>query len=372
MSKLKRAYQAGVGNIKAKKAYSPFPRTGLVKKYEPFIRNEVRDYCKQYPSVRYEEMLAEAVKIAVKFEPKFDPNLGNDFSTPLRWHLKELHRFAQKEFSSWQIPVSTAERAANDLEAKRNGIGGDDPRQVNFSGGGNGARLTLDLQSITGPLIDVTASYSLEHRHRVVVGTQLRNSDWDYANGVMDRATPDVKVVLEGRKPSPITSAYIAALLAHSEQRQRETDQEAENQRNGDWAPVFLTPNQLRLDVGFYVGRQPPKLDPDYQPIASLNETVTNDDGDLVGNLGDTIADTAPAEAADDRAEELRDAAETERLQAIVDAERPHLSPKETIVLNEWMLGSLTIGEVADKVGMTPGGASKMAARLEKRLRTKK
>ena len=283
MSKLKRAYQAGVGNIKVVKAYSPFPRTGLVKKYEPFIRNEVRDYCKQYPSVRYEEMLAEAVKIAVKFEPKFDPNLGNDFSTPLRWHLRELHRFAQKEFSCWQMPVSTTGRETNDLERRRNGIGGDDPRRVNFSGGGNGARFTLDLQWITGPLIDVTASYSLEHRHRVVVGTHLRNSEWDYANGVMDRATPDVKVVLEDRKPSPITSAYIAALLAHSEQRQRETDQEAENQRNGDWAPVFLTPNQLRLDIGFYNGRQPPKLEPDYLPIASLSESITNDDGRLGG-----------------------------------------------------------------------------------------
>ena len=371
MSKLKRAYQAGVGNIKAKKTYSPFPRTGLVKKYEPFIRNEVRDYCKQYPNVRYEEMLAEAVKIAVKFEPKFDPNLGNDFSTPLRWHLRELHRFAQKEFSSWQMPVSTEREEANDLERKRNGIGGNDPRQVNFSGGGNGARFTLDLQWITGLLIDVTASYSLEHRHRVVVGTQLRNSDWDYANGVMDRATPDVKVVLEGRKPSPITSAYIAAILANSEQRQRETDQEAENQRNGDWAPVFLTPNQLRLDIGFYVGRQPPKLEPDYLPIASLNETITNDDGHQT-TLGDTIADGSPAEAAEDRAEELRDSRNGAAPGAIVDAERPSLSQKEAIVLDEWMLGHLTIAEVATKAGMTKGGASKMAARLEKHFRTKK
>jgi hypothetical protein len=180
-----------------------------------------------------------------------------------------------------------------------------------------------------------------------------------------------VKVALEGRKPSPITSAYIAAVLAYSEQRQRETDQEAENQRNGDWAPVFLTPNQLRLDIGFYNGRQPPKLDPDYLPIASLSETVTNDDGDSVGNLGDTIADTAPAEAAEDRADELRDAAETERLQAIFDGERTLLGPKETVVVNDWLLGNLTIAEVADNVGMSRGGVSKMAARVTKRLRAK-
>ena len=152
MSKLKRAYQAGVGNIKAKKTYSPFPETGLVKKYEPFIRKEVRDHwCKIYPNVRYEEMLAEAVKIAVAIEPKFDPKIAKDFSTVLRHWFLGLHRFAQKEFSSWQMPVSTAQREANDLERKRNGIGGDDPRRVNFSGGGNGASLTLDLQWITGP-----------------------------------------------------------------------------------------------------------------------------------------------------------------------------------------------------------------------------
>jgi DNA-directed RNA polymerase specialized sigma subunit len=71
MSKLTRRYQAGVGNIKNDKAYDPFPKSGLVKKYAPFIRSEVRDYCKQYPSVRYEEMLAEAIKIAVEYSRSF-------------------------------------------------------------------------------------------------------------------------------------------------------------------------------------------------------------------------------------------------------------------------------------------------------------
>src|SRR5262249_28582443 len=117
-----------MGNIKNEKAYDPFPKSGLVRKYAPFIRKEVRDYCKQYPYVRYEEMLAEAVRIAVKFEGKFDPDKAKDFSTPLRWHLKGLHRFAQKEHSSWKIPVPKAQRDANELEKRRNGIGGDDPR----------------------------------------------------------------------------------------------------------------------------------------------------------------------------------------------------------------------------------------------------
>ena len=40
-------------------------------------------------------------------------------------------------------------------------------------------------------------------------------------------------------------------------------------------------------------------------------------------------------------------------------------------MVNDWLLGNLTIAEVADKVGMSKGGVSKMAARVTKRLRAK-
>jgi DNA-directed RNA polymerase specialized sigma subunit len=372
MSKLRKRYLAGVGNIKDEKTYDPFPKSGLVRKYAPFIRSEVREYCKMYPNVRDEEMLAEAIRIAVKFEPNFDSNLGNDFSTPLRWHLKGLHRFAQKEFSSWQIPVSKKQRDANDLERKRNGIGGDDPRAVNFSGGGNGARFTLDLQWLTGtPISDRNVSYSQPHRHRIVLGTQLRGRDWDYANGIVDRATPDVKAVLEDRKPSPITNGYIRAVITHSERQQREANQEAENQRNGNYAPVFSQADEQKIDIGFYEGRKPPRLEPDYAPVASLDEAHTDDEGSKT-TLHDTTADTAPAESAEAREDELRIEVDHVRFLAAIEAMRPSLNQKETTVLDDWLLGSLTIAEVADKVGMTRGGVSKLAARLEKRLRTKK
>src|SRR5262245_51295556 len=234
-----------MANIKDDKSHDPFPKTGLVRKYAPFIRSEARYYAKMYPTVRYEEILAEAIRLAVEFEPRFDPTLGNDFSTPLRHHLKRLHRFGQKEFSCWQIPISRAERDANDLERKRNGIGGGDPRPVSFSGG-NGARITIDVQ------------WNTDDRHRIVIGTQLRNSDWDYSNGVVDRAGPDIKAVLGDRAPCPITKGYIAGIVTNSELRQRETNQEAENQRSGDYAPVFLKPDRQQVDIGFYKGRQPP------------------------------------------------------------------------------------------------------------------
>jgi DNA-binding transcriptional LysR family regulator len=40
-------------------------------------------------------------------------------------------------------------------------------------------------------------------------------------------------------------------------------------------------------------------------------------------------------------------------------------------VLDNWLLGDLTIAEAAAQLSMTPSGVSKMAARLEKTLRAK-
>jgi hypothetical protein len=74
----------------------------------------------------------------------------------------------------------------------------------------------------------------------------------------VDRATPDVKAVLEDRKPSPITNGYIRAVITHSERQQREANQEAENQRNGNYAPVFSQADEQKIDIGFYEARKPP------------------------------------------------------------------------------------------------------------------
>src|SRR5262249_14004329 len=91
-SRPKKAAVKQRGNIKAEEVYDPFPKTGLVREYEPFIRKRVTMFCKAYPAVRRREALAEAVKIAVEVEPKFKPELGYNFSTFLRWHLKSLKR----------------------------------------------------------------------------------------------------------------------------------------------------------------------------------------------------------------------------------------------------------------------------------------
>src|SRR5262249_40950290 len=155
---------------------------------------------------------------------------------------------------------------------------------------------------------------------------------------------------------------YVRATMAHSERLQRESNQEAENQRNGDFAPVFLKPflKPDQIDIGFYQGRQPPKFEPDYQPVASLDETTYADDERAT--LADIVADTAPAENAEAREEERRIEADHLRFLAIVEAMRPSLSQKETAVLDNWLLGPMTIAEVAGAVEMTKSGVSKMAA----------
>src|SRR5262249_28022655 len=181
-----------------------------------------------------------------------------------------------------------------------------------------------------------------EIRHRAVIGTQLRTSDWDHANGVVDRAGPDVKAVLEGRKPSPITAGYVMGVMAHNECRQREADQEAENQRTGDYAPVFLKPNLQPVDIGFYEGRKPPKLERDYMPIASLSESCAVDD-DSKATLVDIIADGSAARSEERAAVEVQLCG----LEAAIDALKPDLSQKELVVLDDWLLGSKSITEIA-------------------------
>jgi hypothetical protein len=52
------------GNIKADSAYDPFPKTGLVKQFEPNIRGVVGEFAKHYPQVRYQDFLFGAVELA--------------------------------------------------------------------------------------------------------------------------------------------------------------------------------------------------------------------------------------------------------------------------------------------------------------------
>jgi len=93
----KRRESRSAGNIKAEGVYDPFPKSGLVKQYERFIRKHVREFCAGYPGLQYELALGWAIERAIAAEAKFKPELGNDFSTFLRPYLRRLHRLAQRE-----------------------------------------------------------------------------------------------------------------------------------------------------------------------------------------------------------------------------------------------------------------------------------
>ena len=77
--------------------------TGLVKQYEPFIRKKVAAFCKDYPGISRIDFIYEAVRPAVRARQLFWPEVANDFSTLLRWHLEGLRLFAKQEQP--QIPI---------------------------------------------------------------------------------------------------------------------------------------------------------------------------------------------------------------------------------------------------------------------------
>ena len=137
----KRKKSKSAGNVKAERGYNPFPTSGRVKQYEPFIRKEVGKYCKQYPGLKHQQILFRAVELGVAAEKAFKPNLGYDFSTYLRHRLKELHRLHDEEEKANSSPVHYAKGELEHDEAEERG----EEVELEFSGG-NGARLTFDLQ----------------------------------------------------------------------------------------------------------------------------------------------------------------------------------------------------------------------------------
>lgn len=81
------------GNIQPVGRYNPFPRTGLVAEHEKFIRAYVRNWCRPNPWARYEEILYEAIFLAVAIaEQLYDPQRGASFKTLLTHHFKSLGR----------------------------------------------------------------------------------------------------------------------------------------------------------------------------------------------------------------------------------------------------------------------------------------
>jgi len=80
------------GNIKAESAYDPFPRSGLVKQFEPFIRKEVGKFCKRYPKLRRDNWMMGVLsgtdtRSLVQFAD--DQGISKGYASKLRAKLAE-------------------------------------------------------------------------------------------------------------------------------------------------------------------------------------------------------------------------------------------------------------------------------------------
>jgi hypothetical protein len=361
-----------MGNIKDDSAYDPFPKTGLVKQFEPYIRNVVGEFAERYPRVSRQDLLARAVELAFAAEKTFKPELGNSFATHLGGfardgRLKELHRLHDKLERDDGVEIY---RTAEDLAHEKAEEEGEPTDPVNFAGGGNGIRLIFDLQWWEALLSTVVNRVPLvlpttKLRHRVKIGAQLPQS----INGVeaQKRISADLPRVLDQQPPGATLLGWIRAVIDHPIRRQREAEDEAEKRLTGDYSPTFLEAARNAADVKFYKGRKPPRFLPKYMPMARLDDAYHQDvDGESwKTSLHDTIAD--------DRDHVSH---EQEVQKAIADAEaiRPKLTNTTDIALLDSVIARVknpgdtkgTLSEIAKEIGITKGVASKVAARLRK------
>jgi hypothetical protein len=343
MSRRKRRGRKSPGNITNEPPYDPFPKSGLVKQYEPFIRKEVTKYCKKYPDLSREHLLFRAVELAFAAEKTFKPELGYDFSTPLRHRLRELHRLNDEDEKANTSPVHYSK---GELEQDRAEERGEDV-ELEFSGGYNGARLTFDHQWWLPRLVDEVVNYigrftdsipvllvSKRHpsRHRVKAGVQLRGSD--NAPAISQRISPDLTEVVRQQPVGEILNGWIRAIFDHDIRRQREADDEAQKRAIGDHSPTFLEAEQHNVDVRFPGARRPPKYLPKRQPIASLDAPMRgNEDGDAPGSLHDIVGgggnpDPLIGEGLDKQADTCR--------RALVELQ-PDLSKNERVIADEML-----------------------------------
>ena len=170
----------GSGNIKAETAYDPFPKAGLVKQYEPFIRARAAEFCERYPYLPRDGVLLEAIRIASEAAKRFKPELGYDFSTLLRNHLKGLGRYAAKESLNY-VRWSPEEKRSNKLFDEAEKQEAAPIPAPKFLSGFNGARIFFDHQ-----WIDKDGK-----RHRVGAGFQLIGAGPTHSRGVTERVSPD-------------------------------------------------------------------------------------------------------------------------------------------------------------------------------------
>ncbi len=343
-----------MGNIKGDPAYDPFPKSGLVKQYEPFIRNYVHDFCKRYPGLNRQRVLFRAVEIALAAEKAFKPALGHSFATYAGHRLKELHRLHDEDETANSSPIHYAD---GELERDRAEERGDEV-ELDFSGGNNGARLTFDHQWYLFTLLSDVVNWineqpTLKSRHRVAAGVQLRGSD--NAPAVHQRISADLPEVIRQQPVGATLRGWIRALFDHLICRQREADDEAQKRLAGDYSPTFLEAVRNAVDIRFPGARRPPKYLPKRTPHASLDAPI-DDNGEGGNDAPQSLHDIVGG-GPGNRLDDLHDKA-----QALL----PRLKGNERLVFEALLIGdpTTTQRDLAKALGLTEGTISKTLRRI--------
>lgn len=413
----KRGWRKRRGNIEAQQIYDPFPPSGLVKQYKPFILKELTKYCRQYPGLSRQELLFRAVELGLAAEKAFKPELGYDFSTLLRHRLKELHRLHDEQERGNSSPVHYAK---GELEQDRAEELGEEV-ELDFSGGGNATRLTFDQQwwlprlcsnivnyidslrpfavdeleiktfktcefkahpwlgrdkprnlardekprCETDERTNYTQSYAdnliptLASRHRVAAGVQLRGSD--NAPAVQQRISADLPEVVRQQPVGEILKGWIRAVFDHLIRRQREADDEAQKRLAGDYSPTFLEADRNAVDLRFPGARRPPRYLKKREPFAWLDAPMdeSGEDGTAPRSLHEIVGDSS-----DPNFEK-----QVDTMRQAVKEVRPSL-PDNEVPIADRMLDildghrSYSQGELAAEIGLSEGQVSKLWHRV--------
>ena len=259
----------GRGNIQDETPYDPFPKTGLVKQYEPFIRNYVQRFCNGYPGLNCEYVLFRAVEIALQAEKAFKADVAT-FPTYVIHRLKELRRLQDKEDKSRSTPIF---RTAEDLAAEREAERGEEVAPI-FDKSNSGERLVIDRQwSISrdqhNPVVGSDPVWpTITARFRVFIAA--RATSW--VRECMLEYLPILWTT--GRGSDPVLKGRIRAVIDHLKRRQREIEAE-----EGGHSPVFLEAEPTHADVRFPRPRNPPRYLPTRNPIVSLDAPAEDEEG---------------------------------------------------------------------------------------------
>ena len=349
--------------------------------------------------------MCRAVEIALAAERAFKPELGS-FATYLIWRLKELKRL--HDDADKRVPIHYSKE---ELEQDRAEERGEDV-ELDFSGGGNGPRLTFDLQwclaTIFETFIDESeirtywsrqdgkvekcTNYGRPHeipilgflagktprpwaRHRLAAGVQLGGAD--NAPAIHKRISADIPEVVRQQPIGEILKGWLGAVFDHLIRRQREADDEAEKRLIGDYSPTFLEAEPNAADIRFPGARRPPKYLPKYIPLASLDELIDRDDSDGEATDGKrTLHDVVGASTGSDSLMGDTLDKQVDTLKWALEEVRPSLPTSELPVADRMMdilegRRSYSQADLAADMRRSPGYVSKLWDRVAGKVANK-